>query len=166
MRILTTDCLFPWHKLPDSVDLLALRQLLERIPDRDLLTALRRHRGHGRDDYPVHVLWRIHLARYFLRHPTMEACLAEVGRNPALRRVVALEEGEPAPDDYNMSRFAKVLGMPEHGALIQAMFRQLLGRLAQAVPDLGRDVAGDSAALVMCQASTTSCLTSTSRWNL
>jgi len=147
MRILSTDPLFCWDKLPLSVDLIALRHLLDLIPDQQLLAALREHRGHGRDDYPVHILWRTHLARYFLRHAHMEGCLAEVGRNPALRRVVGLEEGQPLPDGYNMSRFLRVLGQPQHLALMQKAFEQLVGRLVAAVSDLGRNVAGDSAAL-------------------
>ena len=90
MHILTTDPLLPWEKLPDSVDLHALRFLLDLLPDEAFLAALHAHRGRGRDDYQVHVAWRIHLARYILRHASTEACLAEVERNPALRRVVAL----------------------------------------------------------------------------
>lgn len=147
MRLLCTDPLFPWHKLPDSPDLTALAQLLEDLPDQPLIEALRRHRGHGRNDYPVHHLWRIHLASYFLRHPTREACLFELGRNPSLRRALGIEEGQALPSSYNMSRFEEVLGLPEHQPLVQAMFQELTGRLGQAVPDLGRHVAGDSAAL-------------------
>jgi hypothetical protein len=147
VRILTTDSLFPWHKLPDSVDLIALRFLLDHMPDATLLTALRSWRGKGRNDYPVHVMWRIHLARSFLRHATMEAALAEVRRNPALRRVVGQEEGKPVPEAWNMSRFLSVLGRPEHLAIVERMFEQLTRRLAGTVGDLGRHVAGDSAAL-------------------
>ena len=147
MRILTTDPLFPWDKLPASVDLVALKHLLDLIPDQELLGALRTHRGHGRDDYPVHIAWRVHLARYFLRHPHMESCLAELARNPALRRVVGLQENMPIPNAHNMSRFLVVLGQPEHLALMQQAFEQMVRRLAEAVPELGRNVAGDSAAL-------------------
>lgn len=147
MRILTTDPLFAWDKLPDSVDLAALRYLLDLMPDEPLLQALRDYRGKGRNDYPVHVLWRTHLARYFLRHAHMEGCLAELGRNPHLRRVVGLGDGDPVPDAWNMSRFLAVLGQPRHLTLMQAMFQELTRRLAGAVPDLGRHVAGDSAAL-------------------
>lgn len=147
MHILTTAPLFPWDKLPASVDLIALKHLLDLIPDEALLEALRTHRGHGRNDYPVHVLWRVHLARYFLRHPTMEACLAELARNPALRRVVGLEENASIPDAWNMSRFLVVLGQVEHLALLEKAFERMVGRLAEAVVDLGRNVAGDSAAL-------------------
>lgn len=147
MRLLTTDPLFPWHKLPDAPDLIALRFLLDLVPDRDLLEALRQHRGHGRNDYPLHVLWRVHLTHYFLRHGSMEKCLGELGRNPALRRVVGIEEGEPVPEAWNMSRFLQVLGQPRHLTLVYQGFQQLVYRLGKAVPDLGQRLAGDSADL-------------------
>lgn len=147
MRLLCTDPLFAWEKLPDSPDLIALRFLLEALPDEKLLAALRLGRGHGRNDYPVHVLWRVHLCRYLLRHPTMEACLAELNRNPALRRVAGIEEGQAVPEAWNMSRFLEVLGRQEHMTLMQEMSQELTRRLAGAVVDLGRHLAGDSAAL-------------------
>jgi hypothetical protein len=147
MRILTTDPLFPWDKLPDSPDLTALRFVLDLLPDQELLAALRAHRGKGRNDYPVHLLWRTHLTRYLLRHPAMEACLAELGRNPALRRVVGIEDGQAVPEPWNMSRFLEVLGQVQHVKLLEQMSEQLVRRLTESVPDLGRHVAGDSAAL-------------------
>jgi hypothetical protein len=147
MRVHTTDPLFPWDKLPDSPDLIALRFLLNLLPDQHLLAALRAYRGKGRNDYPVRVLWRVHVTRYLLRHPTMEACLAELGRNPALRRAVDIEEGQGVPSAWNMSRFLEVLGQPRHLALMEEMFEELGRRLASAVGDLGRNTAGDSAAL-------------------
>lgn len=146
-RNIATDPLFPWDQLPDSPDLVCLRQLLDALPDRPLLTALRAFRGKGRNDYPLHLLWRVHLCRYFLRHPTMEACLAELARNPALRRVMGIEAGPSIPEAWNMSRFLQVLGQPEHLALLQAMFQQLARTLGEAVPDLGQHLAGNSAAL-------------------
>jgi len=147
MRLLGTDSLFAWDKLPDSPDLIALRFLLDLMPDGPLLAALHSHRGHGRNDYPLHILWRVHLTRYFLRHVHMEQCLAELGRNPALRRVVGIEDGQNVPEPWNMSRFLEVLGQPQHIRLMQQMFEQLTRRLAEAVPDLGKNLAGDSAAL-------------------
>lgn len=147
MRLLTTDSLFAWDKLPDSPDLIALRWLLDLLPDQELLAALRLHRGKGRNDYPVHLAWRTHLTRYLLRHPTMEACLAELGRNPALRRVVGIEDGQAVPEPWNMSRFLEVLGQRRHLHLLEQMSEQLARRLTESVPDLGRHLAGDSAAL-------------------
>ena len=97
MRLLTTDSLFPWHKLPDTPSLAAIRQVLNAMPDELLLQALRNHRGNGRNDYPVHVLWRVHVTRYLLRHITMDAVLAELEHNPALREVVGIEAGMKVP---------------------------------------------------------------------
>jgi hypothetical protein len=147
MHLYTTDSLFPWEKLPDSPDLKVLRFLLDMLPDERLLAALRSYRGKGRNDYPMQVLWRVHVTRYLLRHVTMEACLAELGRNPALRRVVGIEDGQGVPEPWNVSRFLEVLGQEQHLALMQEMFETLARRLSVAVDDLGRDVAGDSAAL-------------------
>jgi hypothetical protein len=147
MHILTTDPLFAWDKLPDSPCLAIVRQALELLPDEKLLAALQAHRGHGRNDYPLHVLWRVHVVQYVLRHPTMEACLGELERNPALRKVVGLEEGCAIPSAWNMSRFVAVLGRPEHHPLHRQVFMELGQRLAGVVPDLGEHVAGDSAAL-------------------
>jgi hypothetical protein len=147
IRITTTDSLFAWDKLPDSPDLLSLRFLLDLLPDRPLLAALQKHRGKGRNDYPMHLAWRVHLCHYLLRHPSMEACLAELRRNPALRRVIGIEPGQGVPEGWTMSRFLLVLGQPKHLALMQEMFQTLARRLAEAVPDLGRNLAGDSAAL-------------------
>jgi hypothetical protein len=147
MRLRTTDPLFAWHQLEDSPGLASLRQLLDLLPDAPLLAALRAWRGRGRNEYPVGILWRVHVVRYLLRHVTMQACLDELERNPALRPVVGLGAGDPVPDAWNMTRFQEVLGQPQHLVLLQQMFRELAGRLGQAVGDLGQRLAGDSAAL-------------------
>jgi hypothetical protein len=147
MRIATTDTLFAWEHLEDSPGLATCQQFLDLLPDAKLLAALHLHRGRGRDDYPVALLWRVHILRYVLRHVTMEACLGELERNPALRKVVGIPATQKLPQPWNMSRFAEVLGLPEHVRLLEAMFRELVARLGQAVPDLGVHVAGDSSAL-------------------
>ena len=137
MRIATADPLFAWEKLPDSPDLIALRFLLDLLPDGPLLAALHVHRGKGRNDYPVHVLWRVHLSRYLLRHASMQACLPDVARNPALRRVLGIEDGQNVPEAWNMSRFLEVRGQPVHLALMQEMFQQMSRCLGEAEGDLG-----------------------------
>jgi len=63
MRLLCMDPLFPWPKLPDGPDRVALRFLLDLLSDQSLLDALHSHRGHGRNDVPVPVFWRMHLGR-------------------------------------------------------------------------------------------------------
>jgi hypothetical protein len=60
---------------------------------------------------------------------------------------MGLEDGQAVPLAWNMSRFLEVLGQPPHLALLKATFEELAQRLGSAVEDLGRHVAGDSAAL-------------------
>src|SRR5450631_4804608 len=129
MRIYTTDRLFAWERLDDSPGLATCQQFLALLPDARLLAALRVHRGRGRNDFPVGVLWRVHLLRYLLRHVTMDAALAELGRNCALRKLAGLKEGDKLPEAWNMSRFSEVLGRPEHLALLEEMFQTLARRL-------------------------------------
>ena len=147
MRIPATTPLFAWNCLETSPSLQTLRDLLEALPDRDLLATLRRRRGRGRDDYPIPTLWGIYVCRLALRHPTMDAMLDELRRNPALCRLVGIEGEDDVPDKWNMSRFEQNLGRPEHLTHLRRIFDAMATRLGAAVDDLGRDVAGDATAL-------------------
>ena len=147
MRIPTTGKLFNWESLDDSPDLKTLGLFLELLPDTKLLAALRQRRYKGRNDYPVAVLWRVHWIRYALRHVTMEDCLAELRRNPALREVALIPAVQDVPKPWNMSRFEEVLGEPTSLALIRELFEALIRKLGTVVPDLGQHTAGDSSSL-------------------
>ena len=87
MRIAITKPLFAWDCLEDSPSLQTTGRFLEAVPDGKLLESLRRARGKGRNDYPVHVLWGVVLLTPLLRHSSFEACLGELRRNEALRRL-------------------------------------------------------------------------------
>jgi len=147
MKIPDTSPLFAWNCLETSPTLQTLHDLLESLPDQDLLAALRARRGRGRNDYPVSTLWAIYVCRLALRHPTMEAMLDELRRNPALCRLVGVEGEADVPDKWNMSRFEEGLGRPEHVESLRGIFDAMATRLGAAVGDLGRDVAGDATAL-------------------
>jgi hypothetical protein len=56
MHIAQEKPLFAWDCLEDSPSLKTIRELLRTLPDAALLESLRRARGKGRTDYPVHVL--------------------------------------------------------------------------------------------------------------
>ncbi len=144
MRVYTTDPLFAWERLEDSPSLRTIRTFLRLIPDGALLDSLRRLRGRGRNDYPVAVLWGTLLLTILLRHPSIEACLNELSRNADLRRLIGIESEERIPKKWNMSRFLKVLGREPHRSLLGGVFDALVKRLGAAVPDLGRNTAGDS----------------------
>lgn len=147
MKIALTKPLFAWDALEDSPSLQTLREILAIIPDEKLLAALRHGRGKGRDDYPVTVLWGTLLLSIVLRHRTMDDCLQELERNPTLRLLVGIEAEEQVPKAHNMSRFAATLGEEPHLTLLRETFDTLVRRLGAAVPDFGRDTAGDSTGL-------------------
>jgi hypothetical protein len=144
MRIPITAPLFAWEHLDDQPDLKALRQVLDSVSDEKLLHALSAARDRGRDDYPVVVLWRTLLASIVLRHPTMEACLAELARNEGLCRVVGIDAAGKIPKAWNMSRFLAKLGQPEFLTLIRHIFDRQVEELGAVVPDLGANTAADS----------------------
>jgi hypothetical protein len=147
MRMTATQPLFAWAALEDSPSLETVRRCLEAIPDTSLLQGLRRARGRGRDDYPVSVLWGVAALTPLLRHPSYDACLAELRRNPSLYRLLGVETEAQLPHHWNLSRFLDVLGHPDHLAALRASFDAMVQRLASVVPDLGQRTAGDATAL-------------------
>jgi len=147
MQIAWSKPLFAWEALEDSPSLHTIRELLRVIPDGPLLRALREYRGGGRNDYPVETLWGVCVLRVALRHTTTEACLAELRRNAGLRQLIGIELETGVPKKWNVSRFESLLGQEPFRTLAREAFEALARRLAQAVPDLGRSVAGDSTTL-------------------
>ena len=137
MRITATQPLFAWATLEDSPSLETVRRCLEAIPDASLLQGLRQARGHGRDDYPVSVLWGVAVLTPLLRQPSYDGCLAELRRNPTLCRLLGVETAAQIPHHWNLSRFLDVLGHPAHLAAMRVSFDAMVRRLASVVPDLG-----------------------------
>ncbi len=147
MRIAITRPLFDWQSLEDSPTLASLRELLASIPDAQLLEGLAQHRGRGRDDYPVTVLWGVVVLTALLRHKDFEACLAELRRNEGLRQLIDIPDENRVPKPWNISRFMAVLGREPHRTRLVEIFDQMARRLAAVVPSLGRHLAGDATAL-------------------
>lgn len=147
MHIAMTEPLFAWGCLQDSPNLQTLKQLLAAVPDAALLEGLRRHRGRGRNDYPVHVLWGVVLLTIALRHTSYEACLGELRRNEGLRQLIGIAEEAGVPEKWNVSRFLEVLGRKPHLSALRGVFDRMIQRLGRVVDDLGRHTAGDATAL-------------------
>jgi hypothetical protein len=116
MLLSPTQPLFPWDALEDSPSLGTIKKVLAAIPDQPLLDSLRQHRGKGRADCPVHVLWGVIVLTILLRHPTFGACVAELTRNDDLRVLIGLprDDETQVPKAWNISRFLEVLGQPPH----------------------------------------------------
>lgn len=147
MNISVGRPLFPWDALEDNPSLLSIRRFLESVPDAKLLEDLRRLRGKGRDDYPVHVCWGVLLLTILLRHSGIAACLEDLERNDALCQLIGIDCQAAIPKDWNMSRFLDVLGQDPHRSNLEAVFAHMVQRLGLIIPDLGKHTAGDSSAL-------------------
>lgn len=147
MRIQVTKPLFAWDCLEDSPTLKTIKQLLDIIPDDKLLVSLEEARGKGRNDYSLRTLWGVLVLSIALRHPTIEACLAELRRNESLRKLIDIESEEKVPRKWNLSRFLDRLGEEPHLTLLHQVFDAMIQQLGDAVPDLGCDTAGDATAL-------------------
>lgn len=147
MRIHATQPLFAWSELEDSPSLKTIRAVLASLPDAPLLDALRQARGHGRNDYPLEVLWGVVVLAVLCRHVWLNDCLAELHRNPALCRILGLRKVADIPGPHNLSRFLDLLGQPGPLQALRGVFDALVADLGRAVPDLGRHTAGDSTAL-------------------
>jgi hypothetical protein len=147
MKIAVAKPLFAWDALEDSPSLQTVRTFLEAIPDAPLIDSLQRARGKGRDDYPIVVLWGTLLLAIVLRHHSLDACLQELQRNPALRLLIGVESEAQVPKPCNVSRFLATLGEEPHLSRLRDVFNVLVGRLGRVVGDLGQDTAGDSTGL-------------------
>ena len=147
MLIHATRPLFAWAELEDSPSLLTIRAVLESLPDQALLDGLQQARGHGRDDYPVRVLWGVVVLSVLCRHVWLNDCLAELHRNPTLCALLGIHRVVDIPKPHNLSRFLDILGQPAHLRRLRDVFDTLVKRLGAAVADLGQRTAGDSTAL-------------------
>ncbi len=146
-HIAVTKPLFAWESLEDSPRLGTIQQRRASLPDAQLLAGLRQHRDRGRNDYPVHVLWGVVRRRIILRHVSFEATLGERQRNAGLRGRLGIASEQDVPKAWNLCRFLEVLGQEPHGTHLRDVFATMGRRLAEAVPDLGQNTAGDSTAL-------------------
>lgn len=147
MKIQVTKPLFAWDCLEDSPTLKTIKGLLECIPDDALLLSMEQARGKGRNDYSVRTLWGVLVLSIALRHPTVEACLAELRRNESLRRLIGIDSEDAVPSKWNLSRFLEALGKPPHVQLLHKAFDAMIKDLGEVVPDLGEQTAGDATAL-------------------
>jgi len=147
MLIHATRPLFAWSELEDSPSLQTIRAVLSSLPDQELLDGLQKARGHGRNDYPVTVLWGVVVLSVLCRHVWLNDCLAELHRNPTLCEIIGIRTVADIPKPHNLSRFLDLLGQPAGLQALRDIFDVLASDLGTAVPDLGKHTAGDSTAL-------------------
>lgn len=158
MAIILQSSLFSWKSVEESDEIVRLRRVLEILPDEKLMLILEEERKGRRDDYPVRALWNCLIAGIVFGHPTISALIRELNRNAELREVCGLglvrkivkrngqeQRQRLAPPDYVFSRFFQKL--IRHQDLLEGIFRALLDRIADLLPDFGKTLAVDSKAI-------------------
>jgi hypothetical protein len=120
---------------------------LAALPDEGLRSWLRGRRKGRRDEYPQEVLWQCLVAKYVYQIKTYAELRRELTRNGSLRRLVGVPSRERVPEAYHFSRLLKRLSSAEGLEQLAAMFRRLVERLREALPELGRHLAVDATAV-------------------
>jgi hypothetical protein len=108
---------------------------------------LRCQRKGRRNEYPLEVLWRCVIAKYVYQIRTYAELIRELWRNGSLRRLVGIASPGYIPQDYHFSRLLKLLSLPDGFAQLSGMFEELVRRLAEALPQMGRHLAVDATAV-------------------
>jgi hypothetical protein len=126
-------------------DLERLRLALDGMDDERLVSKLESKRGNGRNDYPVRVMWNLIIAMKVFEHRTIASFRRELGRNSQLRRVCGLSDfaakSHLVPPARVFTRFMKQL--TEEQAGVDEMFCVTVSELAKAIPEFGKNTAGD-----------------------
>ena len=148
MAVITQARLFHWSQIDAASDLDRLRLVLLAIPDEPLMQLLENERGRGRNEYPVRSVWNSILAGVVFQHSSVASLIRELHRNAELRQLCGFEPllGQTAiPTQSAYSNFLEAV--MAHEQAIRAMFHELVEKLRQHLPDLGKYLAMDGKAL-------------------
>jgi hypothetical protein len=136
------------RKLPPG--LVEVREFLDLLEecDEEVVTALVKDRGHGRDDYPVLPMWRLIAVQLFLRKGRFSDLLAELRRNAAFADLLGFDEYLPGeyvlPPDYVISRMHVKLQSEEYQARLKRAQEKTVALLCREDPSIGKHTAEDS----------------------
>jgi hypothetical protein len=148
MAIIAQGGLFSWREIEVRSDLDRLRMVLAVIPDEGLMRKFEDYRGRGRDDYPVRAVWDSLLAGVVYQHVSVASLRRDLLRNGELRELCGFDPAKGAgvvPSESVYTRFMRNLfGCRTE---IEAMFEDLVDRLGEELPELGRHLAIDSKAI-------------------
>jgi hypothetical protein len=119
--------------------------VLAVIPDEGLMEKLESYRGRGRDDYPVRAVWNSLLAGVVYEHVSVASLRRELLRNGELRGLCGFDPllgSRAVPSESAYTRFLRNLF--RCSGEIEAMFEDLVDRLGEELPGLGRHLGIDS----------------------
>ena len=168
-----TNLPFCWDQVDKLSDLRRLELVLDALPDTEIIRALCAMRKNGRNEYPVHAMWRALIAGIVFQHESIESLIRELNRNSSLlemcgfcpiplqrrtRYEVKPSEGGviaidfpprgPAPKSHIFSRFLlNVVKIEEKKGLISKMIDTMRKELMQLLPDFGERLGYDGKAI-------------------
>jgi hypothetical protein len=145
MASIPQPSLFNWQQIEAGSDLDRLSLVLSVMPDEQFVRVLEKHRGRGRDDYPIRPCWNALIAGIVFQHESAAGLLRELRRNAELRQLCGFDPllgGDAVPTDDAFGRFLNLV-MRYRKHLVK-IFHTLIGELKKALPDLGAKLSVDS----------------------
>lgn len=116
--------------------------------DEEMVTALVKDRGHGRNSYPVRPVWRLMAVQLYLRKGRFSDLLAELRRNADFADLLGFSETLPGdfviPPDYVISRMHTKLQRDEYRARLKRIQEKTVALLRIEDPSIGKHTAEDS----------------------
>lgn len=128
-----------------------LMEELESLPEyNDLLSTLEQERGNGRNDYPDELMLKSIMVKFIFQLKTVQMLRRELLRNSQLRKLIGLSDLNaslrrsnhnivPSPGAY--TNFLNKL--IKHKDKLDNLFNALKKIIKQAIPDFGKNTAGD-----------------------
>ena len=149
MAIISQLHLFSWKDFHNDEknlgDLERFYLIINTIPDSKLIQILEALRGNGRNDNPIRAVWNSMIAGIVFNHCSIESLRRELKRNAQLREMCGfspLKGADAVPSKSAYNRFLRRL--LNHESLIREMFDNLIDELKKFIPDLWKNIAGDS----------------------
>ena len=145
MAIIPEINLFDYLEINELGDLERLKLALEGIDDEDLMRRLEARRGHGRNDYPVRVMWNLFIAMKIFEHKGVASFRRELSRNSQLRNLCGLKDYDKkkylVPPARVFTGFLNIL-MDEQKE-IDKIFDEQVSQFFDILPGFGENMAGD-----------------------
>ncbi len=151
MAIIAQRQLFSYKNFGFFSDLDRLEFLLKHLPDEKLMRTLEKHRGNGRDDYPVRAMWNSLLAGLVYKHNSITSLREELMRNASLLEVCGFNvfkgrDAVPSADAYT-----NFLGnLIKFQSEVAEIFYELVKLVSANLEGFGTNLAIDSKVIPSC----------------
>ena len=119
-----------------------LTSQFSKLPDSELIRALKGRHHHGRQGYSIHALWHSYLVSYLRGIPSAAALVRELHDNPYLALACGFKNPWVVPSEATYSRFVSKLAA--HQDQVEECVAALVARNKEANPNFGTTVAVDS----------------------